>query len=161
MWGLGQRRTFLIDGRSQLRTTVLASVVVAVVLTVLLVTLHVSRERATDALVAHVPSLGEALAAQNRIELMFQLASAVVFLAMVIVMTLLETHKTAGAAFNLSRQMDKVRAGEYGTRVTLRSGDNLQNLGHAFNEMSIALDESLWRDIEIFSSLSEDRKSVV
>lgn len=160
MWGLGQRRTFLIDGRSQLRTTALASVVVAVVLTVLLVTLHVSRERATDALVAHVPSLGEVLAAQNRIEFMFQLAVSVVFLAMVIVMTLLETHKTAGAAFNLSRQMDKVRAGEYGTRVTLRRGDNLQKLGHTFNEMSIALDESLWRDIEIFSSLSEQANCV-
>ena len=159
-WGLGQRRTFLVNRRSQLRTTVLAAVVVATVLTVFLVTLHVSRERAAEALVAHVPSLAETLAAQNRIELAFQLAAAIVFLIMVIVVTLLETHKTAGAAFNLGRQMDKVRSGEYGTRVTLRRGDNLQSVGQAFNEMSIAIDERLWRDIEIFSGLAEQARRV-
>ncbi len=159
-WGLGQRRTFLVDRRSQLRTTVLAAVVVATVLTVFLVTLHVSRERATEALVAHVPSLAETLAAQNRIEFTFQLAAAIVFLIMVVVVTLLETHKTAGAMFNLNRQMGEIRAGEYGTRVTLRRGDNLQSVGHAFNEMSIAIDERLRRDIEIFSGLAEQAKRV-
>ena len=86
-WGLGQRRTFLVDRRSQLRTTVLAAVVVTTVLTVFLVTLHVSRERATEALVAHVPSLAETLAAQNRIEFTFQLAAAIVFLIMVVVVS--------------------------------------------------------------------------
>lgn len=157
-WGLGQRRTFLVDRRSQLRTTALAGVVVATVLTVFLVTLHLSRERATEALAVHVPALAESLAAQNRIEFAFQLAAAMVFLIMVVVVTLLETHKTAGAAFNLSRQMDKVRSGEYGTRATLRRGDNLQSVGRAFNEMSIAIDERRWRDIEIFSSLAEQAR---
>lgn len=154
-WGLGQRRTFLVDRPGQIRTTVLAGGVVATVLTVVLATLHVSRERATEALVAHVPSLAETLAAQNRIELTFQLAGAIVFLIMVVVVTLLETHKTAGAAFNLGRQMERVRAGEYGTRVTLRRGDNLQSVGRAFNEMSIAIDERFCRDMEIFSDLVE------
>ncbi len=159
-WGLGQRRTFLVDRRSQLRTTLLAGVVVATVLTVFLVTLHLSRARATEALVAHVPALAETLAAQSRIELRFQLAAAGVFLIMVVVVTLLETHKTAGAAFNLNRQMERVRSGEYGTRVTLRRGDNLQSLGRAFNEMSIAMDERLWRDLEIFSDLAEQASRI-
>ena len=158
IWGLGQRGTFLVDRRSQLRTTALAGVVVATVLTVFLVTLHVSRERATEALVADVPSLAETLAAQNRIELTFQLAAAIVFLIMVVVVTLLETHKTAGAAFNLNRQMERVRSGEYGTRVALRRGDNLQSVGRTFNEMSIAIDERRWRDIEIFGDLAEQAK---
>ncbi len=75
-------------------------------------------------------------------------------------MTVLETHKTAGAAFNLSRQMERVRSGEYGTRVTLRRGDNLQSMGQAFNEMSVAIDERFWRDIEIFSNLAEQARRV-
>ena len=91
---------------------------------------------------------------------MFQLAGAIVFLIMVVVVTLLETHKTAGAAFNLSRQMQRVRSGEYGTRVALRRGDNLQSLGRAFNDMCIALDERLCQDIEIFSDLVEQARSV-
>ncbi len=160
IWGLGQRRTFLVDRRSQLRTTLVAGVVVAAILTAFLVTLHVSRERATEALVAHVPSLAEALAAQNRSEFTFQLAAAIVFLTIVVVVTLLETHKTAGAAFNLSRQMHEVRSGEYGTRVSLRRGDNLQSVGQAFNDMSIAIDERLWRDFEVFSGLAEQARRV-
>ena len=158
-WGLGQRRTFLVD-RRQLRTTALAGGVVAMVLTAFLVTLHVSRERATELFVAHVPSLAETLVGQNRIEFAFQLAAAIVFLIMVVVVTLLETHKTSGAAFNLNRQMDKLRSGEYGTRVTLRRGDNLQSVSHAFNEMSIAIDERFWRDIEIFNALAGQARRV-
>jgi hypothetical protein len=152
LWGLGQRRRFIVD-RRQLRTTILVTAGVAVVLAVLLMSLHFSRERTTEAIVTQLPSLAETLEAQNRIDFTFQLASAFVFLCMVAVVTLLETHKTAGAAFNLRRQMRKIRDGEYGTRVTLRRGDNLQSLGHAFNEMSIALDERLWQDIEVLDCL--------
>ncbi len=159
-WGLGQRRNFLVDRKNQFRTTALAAGVVATVLTVFLVTLHLSRERATETLVAHMPSLAETLAAQNRSEFTFQLTAAIVFLTMVIVVTLLETHKTAGAAFNLSRQMGKVGSGDYGTRVALRRGDNLQAVARAFNEMSITIDERFWRDIEIFSDLAEQARRI-
>lgn len=159
-WLLGQRRKFLIDRRSQLRTTLLTAAVVATVLVALLASLHVSRERATEALVAEMPSLAATLAAQNRIDFAFQLAGAIVFLAMVVVVTLLETHKTAGAAFNLERQLAKIRDGEYGTRVTLRHNDNLQSVGRMLNEMSIALDERLWRDVEVFDDLAEQARRI-
>jgi methyl-accepting chemotaxis protein len=160
MWGLGQRRTFLVDRRGQLRSATVAAVVVTAVLAVLLVSLHASRERATEALVAQVPTLADTLAAQNRVELMLQIAGAVVFLVMVVSVTVLETHKTAGAAFNLSRQMGRIRDGEYITRVTLRKGDNLQLLAHAFNEMSIELDERLWQDIELFDRLARQVQTI-
>jgi len=160
MWALGKRRTFLVDRRSQLRSATVAAVVVTVVLTGLLVSFHVSRERATEMLVAQVPTLAETLAAQNRLELTLQIAGAVVFLVMVVTVTVLETHKTAGAAFNLSRQMGRIRDAEYATRVTLRKGDNLQLLAHAFNEMSIELDERLWQDIELFDSLARQVQTI-
>ena len=159
-WLLGQRRNFLIDRRNQLRTTLLTTAVVATVLMALLASLHVSRERATEALVAEMPSLAATLAAQNRIDFAFQLAGAIVFLAMVVVVTLLETHKTAGAAFNLERHLAKIRDGEYGTRVTLRHNDNLQSVGRTLNEMSIALDERLWRDVEVFDDLAEQARRI-
>jgi hypothetical protein len=158
-WGLGQRRTFVVD-RRQLRTTIIVASVVTVVLAGLLFSLHVARERATEAMVTQMPSLADAMAAQNRTALAFQLTGALVFLAMVVVVTLLETHKTAGAAFNLTRQMGNIRDGEYGTRVTLRRGDNLQAVAHTFNEMSIALDERFWRDIELLDGLVQQAQRV-
>jgi methyl-accepting chemotaxis protein len=101
-----------------------------------------------------MPSLAPTLITQNRVDFAFQLAGAIVFLAMVVVVTLLETHKTAGAAFNLERHLAKIRDGEYGTRVALRHNDNLQSIGRTLNEMSIALDERLWRDIELLDDLA-------
>lgn len=160
MWALGKRRTFVVDRRSQLRSATVAAVMVAVVLAVLLVSLHASRERATQALLAQLPTLADTLAAQNRVELVLQIAGAVVFLLMVVSVTVLETHKTAGAAFNLSRQMGRIRDAEYATRVTLRKGDNLQLLAQAFNEMSIELDERLWRDIELFDTLARQMETI-
>jgi hypothetical protein len=159
LWGLGQRRRFIVD-RRQLRTTFLVGSVVTVILAVLLVSLHVSRERATEAIVAHEPMLEGTLEAQNRIDLRFQVASALVFLCMVVLVTLLETHKTAGAAFNLRRQMRRVRDGGYGIRATLRRGDNLQSLGRAFNEMSVALDERLWQEIEVLDGFAQRLRRV-
>lgn len=159
-WLLGQRRTFLIDRRSQLRTTLLTTAVVAVVLVALLFSLHVSREKATEALLTEMPSLAPTLVTQNRVDFAFQLAGAIVFLAMVVVVTLLETHKTAGAAFNLERHLAKIRDGEYGTRVTLRHNDNLQSVGCTLNEMSIALDERLWRDIEFLDDLAAQARRI-
>jgi methyl-accepting chemotaxis protein len=142
------------------RTTFIVASVVTIILAGLLFSLHVARERATEAMVVQMPSLADAMAAQNRIAFAFQLTGAFVFLGMVVVVTLLETHKTAGAAFNLTRQMGNVRDGEYGTRVTLRRGDNLQSLGHAFNEMSIALDERFWRDIELLDGLAHQAQRI-
>jgi methyl-accepting chemotaxis protein len=159
-WLLGQRRRFLIDRRSQLRTTLLTAAVVATVLAALLVSLHLSREKATDALVTEMPLLAPTLAAQNRTDFAFQLAGAIVFLVMVVVVTILETHKTAGAAFNLERQLGRIRDGEYGVRVTLRHNDNLQGVGRAFNEMSIALDERLWETAETLDELAEQAKRI-
>ena len=109
---------------------------------------------------AKIPALAELLEEQNRTALYLQLAAAVVFLAMVAVVSVLETHKTAGAAFNLSRNIARLRDGESGTHVTLRQGDNLQSLARAFNEMSLALDERRFRDAEVFRNLAEQAERI-
>jgi len=154
-WILGQRRTFLVDWRNQLRLTLLAVTTVAILLVALVVSLQISRARSAEILAAKAPALAGLLAEQNRTALYLQLAAAAVFLAMVAMISVLETHKTAGAAFNLSRTISRLRDGESGIRVTLRQGDNLQSLAHAFNEMSLALDERRFRDAEVFRNLAE------
>lgn len=159
-WILGQRRTFLVDWRSQLRLTLLAMTTVGLLLAALIVSLHVSRARSTEILVAKIPALAELLEEQDRTTLYLQLAAAGVFLAMVAGVSVLETHKTAGAAFNLSRNMARLRDDESGTRVTLRQGDNLQALARAFNEMSLALDERRFRDAEAFRNLAEQAEQI-
>jgi len=159
-WILGQRRTFLVDWRNQLRLTLLAVATVAILLVALVVSLQLSRARSAEVLAAKAPALAGLLEEQNRTALYLQLAASAVFLAMVALVSVLETHKTAGAAFNLSRTVARLRDGESGVRVTLRQGDNLQSLAHAFNEMSIALDERRFRDAEALRNLAEQAERI-
>ena len=61
---------------------------------------------------------------------------------------MLETHKTAGAAYNLGQRLEEVGRGRYRTILRLRKGDNLVELETAFNEMSRRLTERTWDEVE-------------
>jgi methyl-accepting chemotaxis protein len=50
-------------------------------------------------------------------------------------LTIIETHRTSGAAFALVRRLDEIRQGQLGTRLTLRGGDNLREVEGPFNAM--------------------------
>lgn len=138
---LGKRRRFIVHRASQLRTALLVTATAALLLTLLNVTLHVARSQATRAVVADSPKLLPILVEQNRFELILGLAASLVFLAGLFTVAILETHRTAGSAFRISLEMARVRDGHYGSRLALRRGDNLKELGQAFNEMSRALVE--------------------
>jgi methyl-accepting chemotaxis protein len=159
-WIVGYRRNLLVDPRGQLRTTLWTACAVGVLLVALLVSLHFARQAETAALGTQMPSLIATLEAQNRVALAFQITGAVVFLAMVVVVTLIETHKTAGAALSLRRHLDRIRDGEYGVRVRLRRGDNLQDVASSINEMSIARDERLWQEVQVLEDLAEQAKQI-
>jgi len=160
VWIVGYRRNLLVDARSQLKTTLWTACTVGAVLAALLVSLHLARQAEMAALGAQMPSLVATLEAQSRVALAFQVTGAVVFLAMVAVVTLLETHKTAGAAVSLRRHLDRMRDGEYGVRVQLRRGDNLQDVAASINELSIAQDERLWQEVQILEDLAEHAKRI-
>ena len=100
---LGLRRRFLLDRRSQIRAGLLTTGTNFVLLLLLNLSLYSSREQSAAALIAEAPELAPMLRSQNLLELVLVLASSIVFLAGVFVVTVLETHKTAGAAFNLRR----------------------------------------------------------
>jgi hypothetical protein len=159
-WIVGYRRNLLVDPRSQLKTTLWTACTVGAVLVALLISLHLARQAEIAALAAQMPALVETLEAQGRVAMAFQVSGAVVFLAMVIVVTLLETHKTAGAAVSLRRHLDRMRDGEYGVRVQLRRGDNLQDVAASVNELSIAQDERLWQEVQSLEDLSEQAKRI-
>jgi hypothetical protein len=159
-WIVGYRRNLIVDARSQLKTTLWTACTVGAVLVALLVSLHLARQADMAALGAQMPSLVATLEAQSRVALAFQIAGAFVFLAMVVVVTLLETHKTAGAAVALRRHLDRMRDGEYGVRVQLRRGDNLQDVAASINELSIAQDERLWQEVQVLEDLAEQAKRI-
>ena len=77
-----------------------------------------------------------------------------IFLCGVAAVAVLETHRTAGAAYNLARHMAAIQAGHYSIRLSLRKGDNLQTLEESFNDMSRALQARALCEVETLESLA-------
>ena len=152
---LGLRRQFLVDRRSQVRAGLLTTSTTLVLLILLNLSLYSSREQASARIIADAPELATMLQSQNLLEFVLILASSLVFLIGVFVVTVLETHKTAGAAFNLRRHLDEIREGQYNTRIHLRHDDTLLPLGDSFNAMTMALETRAWQEVEALEQFAE------
>jgi len=145
---LGQRKRFLVHRPTQLRAALIVSGVAFLLISLLNFGLHAARSQATAAISKDAPELVSMLEAQNRFELILGIAASLVFLVGIFVVTILETHKTAGAAYRIGREMERVRDGLYGIRVQLRRGDNLREVEAIFNDMSQVLAERASVDVQ-------------
>lgn len=157
---LAQRRHFLVHARDQLRAGFLVAMVVLLLLVLLNVSLYAIREGKSSEILSDVPELESIIRSQNRVEFTLVLLASVVFLTGVFVVTILETHKTAGAAYNLSQRINDIRQGRYNARLRLRKGDHLRELEVAFNDMSRALQERTWRDVDALERMAVEAEKV-
>lgn len=139
LWRIAlRRRRFLVDRRYQLRASLIAVGIAVVLLVLLNVSLFLG-----DPGSAEGPSASPAGA-----QLALVVVGSLVFLVGVFLISVLETHRTSGAALKIGRAMEKIRTGRLKTRLRLRRGDNLQDLAVAFNAMTGALHERAWEEIE-------------
>ena len=90
----------------------------------------------TQAIVATNPQLLEEMKAIDaRTTRTLAITSFVVFVV-VVVRSIRLTHRTAGAAFNLQRCLDRVASGDYTTELRVRRKDNLRHLQEPFNRLT-------------------------
>ncbi len=157
---LGKRRDFLVNKRYQLRSGFLTAAVVLVLLILINLTVYTIAMHNAEKILADAPQLAPLVKAHDRLELFLIAVISLIYLAGVFIVTILETHRTSGAALSLTRRMGEIRRGRYRTRVKLRKGDNLRELEEAFNEMSRSLEERSWREIEILTDLAEQADRV-
>jgi len=139
-----RRRQFVVDARYQLRAGVLVGTV-AVVLLVLLDASLILQDRATAA--AAATAVRPLLAGQDRASWALLLLGSAVFLGGVTLVGVLESHRTAGAAYAIRRAVDAIRDGQSEIRVRLRRGDHLKDLAKSINQLAETIDaERLRRD---------------
>lgn len=132
-----RRRQLVVDARYQLRSGVLVGSV-AVVLLVLLnasVFIQDGMSSATAGAVVQPFFVG-----QDRLSSVLLLAGSAVFLGGVVLVGLLESHRTAGASYAIRRAVDAIRDGEPQIRVRLRRGDHLQDLARSINRLAETID---------------------
>jgi len=153
-WPWYRRRQYLIDRKGQLLATAKIAGVVLVNLVLVNLVLYLWNDIETQAILASNPQLaGEMAEVDLRTTLVFAIVSFVV-LVFVVMRAIMLTHRTAGAAFNLERCLNKVAAGEYDTTLRVRRKDNLQHLQGPFNQMTESLRRSAAEDHVVLSSLA-------
>ncbi len=137
--GLGNRRIFLINKRYQIKASVLTATVVLILLVFINLLLYSASVRSSAEIVAQAPEFADVIRAQDQAQFYLILLASGVFLVGVFIVSILETHKTAGAAYNLGRRMAELRDGNYRTSLNLRKGDHLIELETSFNDLANAL----------------------
>lgn len=156
LWRIRYRRSFLVN-RRQLRTTLLILGLVFALL--ILVNLALYALRSADDAGASVSVLKEVMQEADQNEMLMIILASVVVLAGVFVVTIIETHRTAGAAFAVGRQMRRVADGHLDVALQLRRGDNLRELEGPFNDMIDSLKDQANEDVAILERLANDVKS--
>lgn len=120
-----RRRRYVVDVRYQLRMGILVGAVAAALLVLLNASILMERRSAS--------------ASTDASWTLILLGSAV-FLGGAILVGVVASHRTAGAAFAIRRSVDELSAGKIGVRVRLRRGDELQDLASAVNRLAEELD---------------------
>jgi nitrogen fixation/metabolism regulation signal transduction histidine kinase len=155
-WPWYRRRQYLIDRRGQLLATAKIAGVVFVLLVLVNLVFYLWSDIETRAIVASNPELAEEMADIDlRTTLVFATVSFVV-LVLVVIRTIMLTHRTAGAAFNLQRCLDRVASGDYSTVLRVRRKDNLRQLQDPFNRMMESLREQAANDRAALLSLAAE-----
>jgi len=155
LWLLGVRRQFLVNKPRQLRTAMLIAMLVLILLVFVNVIFHALRTTETNTIVASAPSLREVMDDYDRNEMLLVILASVVVLAGVFVVTIIETHRTAGAAFNISRQLGRIADGNLDVELRLRKGDNLQEIQTPFNAMVATLRDQAADEVSVLTRLAD------
>jgi len=132
----GRRRAFLLSRDSQLRLSVWAAGLAVLLLVPLNLALGAATSASTEQILAEAPELARSLQARDRLQGRLVLGGSVAFVLGVFLLGVLESHRTAGAAFRLGRSAEQLGQGRLEARVTLRRGDSLLDLATRFNEMA-------------------------
>ncbi|UCF68925.1 MAG: hypothetical protein JSV80_06455 [Acidobacteriota bacterium] len=142
------RRRYLVDARGQLRSSLLSIGVVALLLVFANVALMQLYMSSSAPIADLAPELHSSLMARDRLRITYAVIGSAVFLLGFAALRIIESHKTHGAAYNLSRRLEEIASGRFDVRTHLRATDDLQQLAERVNEVAASLRESARRDAE-------------
>jgi hypothetical protein len=144
---LGRRRTYLVDAAYQVRTALVAVLGMAFLIAFAAALFHLLTLENSRVLSQKSPLFGRGVTAGDARSVLYLVAAGIVFVAAVFVIEILETHKTAGVVFKVTRGLRDLQAGFWGASVTLRRRDNFKEMEEAFNAATQALRDQVETDL--------------
>jgi len=131
-----RRRQYLVDRQRQLAATVRVAGLVLVLLVVLNAVLAWQNYESTQAVMVSNPEFGERMRAADLRNVAITAGISLIILAMVVVRSIMFTHRTAGAVYKVSKSLEQVGEFNYDISLRLRRDDNLRALEDPFNKMT-------------------------
>ena len=150
---IGRRRRFLVNWR-QLRASLSLFILFLILLSLLNLSVYFLGGTEEYPAFQERPELASYFQERDRLNFGRMVVGSLIFLLGVFVVAILQSHKTAGAAFSLSRCLGRIKQGHYHTFARLRRDDTLHELEAAFNEMSRALQNRTREEINVLRDLA-------
>jgi methyl-accepting chemotaxis protein len=144
---LGRRRTYLINPAFQLRAMLVPSIV-AISTVSFLVFLHfLLLQPGPDRAIANGNITLRTLMTSDW--LFTSITFSLIYASLFVFLSIIETHKAAGAVFKIKHHLHRVSKGDLRSRVSLRRKDHFQDVADEFNIMADVLLDEARKDLEI------------
>lgn len=151
-----RRRYYLIDPRRQLAVTIRIAGLVLVLLITINAVIAWQSHTTTNQVMARNPNLGEIMRATDLRNLAILAGISLIILAMVVIRSIMYTHRTAGAVYKVAQCMEKIASGDFDVTLRLRNDDNLCVLEDPFNKMAETLSRYADEDYRSMSRLADE-----
>lgn len=151
-----RRRKYLVDTRMQLAATIKVAGLVLVLLIILNSVLAWQNLNETRRIVASNPHLSEQMRAGELRTMAIFAAISLIILSMVVVRSIMITHRTAGAMHKIIDHLEQVSAGHYNINLRLRRDDTLRPLEDSINKMVGVLRRRAQDEVRSLTRLADE-----
>lgn len=151
-----RRRQYLVDRKRQLAATIRIAGLVLVLLIMLNAVLAWQSYTSTTTVMATNPVMGERMRAIDLRNIAITAGISLVILAMVVMRSIMFTHRTAGAVHKVCMCLDEVGSFNFDISLRLRSDDNIRALEDPFNKMAANLRHRAIDDVQAMKKLADE-----
>jgi methyl-accepting chemotaxis protein len=151
-----RRRQYLVDRKRQLATTFRVAGLVFILLFTLNLMVAWQSYSASSTVMASNPVMGERMRAIDNRNIAVTAGISLVILAMVVVRSVMITHRTAGAVYKVSMCLGEVADFNFDVNLRLRNDDNLRALEEPFNKMAANLKRRAIDDYQAMKKLADE-----
>jgi methyl-accepting chemotaxis protein len=151
-----RRRQYLVDRRRQLAATMRIAGLVLVLLIILNAVLAWQNYNATQSVMLTNPEMGERMRAVDLRNMAITAGISLIILAMVVMRSIMLTHRTAGAVYKISQCLEQVGEFNFDVNLRLRTDDNIRALEDPFNKMAGNLRRRALDDYQAMKKLADE-----
>ncbi len=151
-----RRRKYLVDSRMQLAPTVKVAALVLMLLIILNAALAWQNLAETRRILTANPYLSEQMHDAQVRHMAIVAAISLIILAMVVVRSIMLTHRTAGSMHKVMNYMGEIASGHFNVTLRLRHNDTLKPMEESFNKMAAALRRRAEDDAKSLNKLADE-----